>query len=499
METSEYGGSQLYSQIPQTFQQGSQYCQQTTTNDPSRDLNQANTHVTGNPPDNQPARTYSNAVKHSNNLVYQLQPASAEELQQFPTQEQGILMNVVEDLTLTDYLQKIGSIVGPLNILAASRISNGRLCMFLQSTGLVDVIVKNHSTVKIGENTIHVRRLINPSKRIIISNVPAIIPHSSLESLIQSIGFVPQSKLTYLRASVSDDTFRHVVCFRRQIYVQPNEELQLPSSIVVKYLNTNYRLFLAYDEPVCFSCKERGHIASTCPKTNMHQPTNHALEVISTETSSPPTITQCPATQPLEGDEADQQADKTTNDTPTDPTTNTDTTERIHHTLKSGLDSTQSKRPAPESPSECSQGREDETNPATSSMPKFKQPEPPTKNKKLKRSVSTDSKPIPPEILKPVEKYISEAKTPWILSFNQLRELLEKVHGSSNPLNVITGNYTTNIPAVIEMLTSVQPIFPNKNIKNRISRLIKKIQTQTDQKETIESSDYETDSSQKSY
>jgi hypothetical protein len=77
----------------------------------------------------------------------------------------------------------------------------------------------------------------------------------------------------------------HVLSFRRQIYVQPDDAIGLPDSVVLKFDNTNYPIFMTFDDIICFKCKMVGHYASDCPQdrdadlaisTPSNNPTTHA-------------------------------------------------------------------------------------------------------------------------------------------------------------------------------------------------------------------------------
>ena len=70
----------------------------------------------------------------------------------FPTKYQGLIMDCVEGLTLTDYTVAIGDIVKPINVLFASKISNKRICLHLKSKELVDELTEKYENVKIGEH-----------------------------------------------------------------------------------------------------------------------------------------------------------------------------------------------------------------------------------------------------------------------------------------------------------------------------------------------------------
>lgn len=86
----------------------------------------------------------------------------------FPKREQAIILDVVEALTLTDYLRAVGAIVGPKNIFAADQIYNGPFCIFLQSTELVDNLLQNHSALKINNMEVGIDRLVNYNKKDVV-------------------------------------------------------------------------------------------------------------------------------------------------------------------------------------------------------------------------------------------------------------------------------------------------------------------------------------------
>jgi hypothetical protein len=179
----------------------------------------------------------------------------------FPGKEQAVVCNATDGLMLQDYVRAIGSIVSPKNILFASRISNERICIYLSSKSLVDDVVLNHSSITINDKVVGVRRLINPARRIILSNVCPSIPHHVFENQIRALGFTVLSQMSFVRARILDDEYSHVLSFRRQIYVQPDDAIGLPDSVVLKFDNTNYRIFMTFDD-ICFKCKRIGHYAS---------------------------------------------------------------------------------------------------------------------------------------------------------------------------------------------------------------------------------------------
>ncbi|KAH0552466.1 hypothetical protein KQX54_010491 [Cotesia glomerata] len=95
----------------------------------------------------------------------------------FPTKENAILIESISDYSVKDYIKAIAQKTAPENIRFASKISNNRVCIYFATIDLVKEFVV-HKTVQIGLNTLNIRPVVNQHKRIILSNVPPIIPHS---------------------------------------------------------------------------------------------------------------------------------------------------------------------------------------------------------------------------------------------------------------------------------------------------------------------------------
>ncbi|KAJ3640527.1 hypothetical protein Zmor_003820 [Zophobas morio] len=186
----------------------------------------------------------------------------------FPSKDQAIVVAAIEGIKLEDYVLAVGNIVQPKNVLFASRLANNRICIYLSSKEFVEEVVSCHSQLTIKDQTVSVRRLINPARRIILSNVCPSIPHEIFVNQLLSLGFVPVSQMNFLKARLEINEYAHVLSFRRHIFVQPDYDRELPQSLVIKYDNTPYRIFLNYDN-VCYKCRKTGHIASDCQSVTL--------------------------------------------------------------------------------------------------------------------------------------------------------------------------------------------------------------------------------------
>ena len=172
---------------------------------------------------------------------------------------------------MKDYIYAVAKITGPEAIHFASRIFNGRICFYLNRKTTAQDFVTNHRTVTI--NNVHtiVRPLIHPSQRIILSNVSPSIPHEYIEKFFTHNNVRMASKLTFLRAGIHETGFTHIVSFRRQVFINPDDLPKIPQSFLITHDNTQYRIFASTDKLNCFICKQEGHVAIDC--NSQPQPT----------------------------------------------------------------------------------------------------------------------------------------------------------------------------------------------------------------------------------
>lgn len=182
----------------------------------------------------------------------------------FPKKDQAIILPVIENLQVKDYVIATGNIIDPKEILFASRMSNNRVCIYLSSKTMVNDFIGKHGGVQINDVFVPARKLILPAQRLILSNVSPCIPHSVIEEELKGIGVKLVSPMSFIGAGIGLDKFRHVCSFRRQIFVATEQSVEIPGTILVSFEDEEYRIFLSDDKLRCFKCKEEGHIASNC-------------------------------------------------------------------------------------------------------------------------------------------------------------------------------------------------------------------------------------------
>jgi len=230
----------------------------------------------------------SSPIGTHNKLNYALATTNSN----MPKREQAIILNPVDGLLIKDYISAIGQIISPNNIIFVSKISMGRVCVFLSSEQiLTSLLEKSQSKLKINDHIIPIRRLLNPAKRIIISNVCTSIPNQAILDALIHMNISPLSEITFLKAGIKEIGYEHILSFRRQIYIKHEDIPNLPGSILINTNETNFRIFFTDDTITCYTCKSTGHTSMTCNNNtkNIHntpQTPNHQDNQIHQPTSS---------------------------------------------------------------------------------------------------------------------------------------------------------------------------------------------------------------------
>ena len=136
--------------------------------------------------------------------------------------------------------------------------------------------------VNIGQHFLEIRPLISRAKRIIISNACPIIPNGAILDELAKVNITPCSQITYIRAGINDPGFSHVLSFRRQMYINPEDFPRLSPSFSINTDGTDYFIYLSAEKMTCFLCNEEGHTAKHCK--NIDSPN---IKQIVTENSTP--------------------------------------------------------------------------------------------------------------------------------------------------------------------------------------------------------------------
>lgn len=185
-----------------------------------------------------------------------------------PKKGQGIILTAYPEIKLKDYIIAIGNIVEPKNILAASRMSNQRIGIYLTTKEAVDALLENHQNININNQDIRIRRLVAPSRKILLSNVSPCIPNSIIEYSLKNLGLKLSSPMYLIKAGFQEAEYTHIVSYRRFVYISMEADTTIPTSITVQHEEDTYRIFIQEDEIKCFLCKAVGHIVSKCPSVD---------------------------------------------------------------------------------------------------------------------------------------------------------------------------------------------------------------------------------------
>jgi len=121
-------------------------------------------------------------------------------------------------------------------------------------------------SITINNQEIQLRRLINPAKRIIISNVCPSISNQEILNALRGIDINPTSQINYLNAGLNIEGYEHILSFRRQMYINHEDIPKLPGSMIINSNGPLLQIFLKDDSIICFTYKSTGHTSNTCKK-----------------------------------------------------------------------------------------------------------------------------------------------------------------------------------------------------------------------------------------
>lgn len=370
----------------------------------------------------------------------------------YPKKDQAIVLDSIDGITLRDYLLSLSTVTKPTSIRFISRIANSRICVYLDSKQTADELVDVIKNVKVKDNLLEIRPLITRNKRIVLSNVCPIIPHELIVEKFKDINIKILSPITYMRVGIPDPGFSHIMSFRRQLYVSPEDEKRLPDSMQINYEDTNYWIYITNDSMKCFVCNNMGHLANHCPQNNKRSPqvNNNSTQEFNDISNYPPIEFSKPQTTTSQI-ELNKGIKRIRSNTTTEPSQSD-----IIQTDQVIIEDSQSL-------SEC-------TNDTDSNISQDE--ELPVKSLKKKKK-TLDSR-TEEQVWNDIKYELINSDTDFPLSLEQFISLLDVSRNKQNIQDIIK-DYTENVPELINMCLYLHPKM-NKNLKNRCARLSRKLQ-----------------------
>lgn len=190
-----------------------------------------------------------------------------------PTKEDAIVMDYVQEAQLEEYMWSLTELLqDEKKMRYISRISNSRVCCYLQNKQLVTDILSTGKTITIRGQTVNIRPLVSQNRRIIISNARPEIPDEVLEAEFSRVSVRLKSGIMELRASSSDSIFSHIGSFRRQVFIDPDDIDKVPNVVQIRYEGARYFVYFSSKKISCFICHSEGHIAKNCRENQENEP-----------------------------------------------------------------------------------------------------------------------------------------------------------------------------------------------------------------------------------
>ncbi|CAM4675717.1 unnamed protein product [Lepidochelys olivacea] len=163
------------------------------------------------------------------------------------------------------YVQALAKVVGPMAIVAASKMY-GKVVFFLASETAAQEAVEKGLVV--GGVFLPLEPLEDLGVRFVLTSVPPFLPNVALLPALSALGKLV-SVISPLPLGCKDPALRHVLSFRRQVQillpagVRDGEALE--GSFLVPYQGARYRVFYSTGEARCYLCRSAGHVRRDCP------------------------------------------------------------------------------------------------------------------------------------------------------------------------------------------------------------------------------------------
>lgn len=203
-----------------------------------------------------------------------------------PSRRNAIIIENTHEIPQDRVLRAVADIIGGRNIHYCTRLSGGRICLYLTSEEWVNKAV-NEGGIIVNSIYLPVRRYVTEATKVVVSNCPPELDDNKLKELLEPYGKVVSSP-SRLKVSTTYADLKHIKTWRRVVYIMPslNSE-EMPKRLnIISPENIKYTLYLDKDEVTCDYCKAPGHQISKCKKKISDEQNIHLNNETNTSSSS---------------------------------------------------------------------------------------------------------------------------------------------------------------------------------------------------------------------
>lgn len=208
----------------------------------------------------------SGAANHGGNNHDSTRPADTNTSTYKPSRKNAVIIENTQEISQDQCLRAVANIIGGRNIHYCTRLSGGRICLYLTNQEYVNQLVTEGGIV-VNQVYLTIRKYITEATKFVISNCPPEMTDESLKKILEPYGRVVSSP-TRLKVSTTHEDLKHIRTWRRIVYVMiPSEAPEAPKRLVVTSPEgVKTTLYIDKDEIMCDYCKVPGHLEEKCKK-----------------------------------------------------------------------------------------------------------------------------------------------------------------------------------------------------------------------------------------
>ena len=175
-----------------------------------------------------------------------------------PDLSHAIILEVKDNIGIEEYLNAVGKIIDPREIISASQESKF-ICIFLSSSQLADTLIFKHKEIDIKSHKLKIKPL--QDTIIALESVYPIIPNDLIKQKFQEYN-IEISEFHCEIYNTTNPGYSHVRSFKKYVTVNtcaPN----LPPILQIRHVDLTYEIKVAILR-FCSACYKKNHIATYC-------------------------------------------------------------------------------------------------------------------------------------------------------------------------------------------------------------------------------------------